>query len=90
VISINEGDSLKVQCLTQGNPQPKLTWSKRGQKAGHTTIDETKSELILENVDKSHSDTYSCTANNDIGNPVTSEFQILVKCNLNIIIIIYF
>lgn len=79
VITLNQGETLRVQCLATGNPEPKLTWSKRGDKAEHTTIDETKSELIMEDVDQTHADTYSCTANNDIGNPVTSEFKVLVK-----------
>ena len=79
-ISLNEGETLVVQCLTKGNPAPKLTWSKRGQKAEHTKIDEAKNEMTLENVDRTHADTYSCTANNDIGDPVTSEFQVLIKC----------
>jgi hypothetical protein len=82
VIVLQEGQSITVQCMTQGNPKPKLTWSKKGEKADHTTIDEAKSTLNLQNVDESHSDTYSCTAKNGVGNPVTSEFQILVKCNL--------
>lgn len=79
VITLNEGENLKVQCLASGNPQPKLTWSKKGDKADHTIIDDVKSELILENVDQTHADTYSCTANNNIGNPVTSEFQVKVR-----------
>lgn len=81
IIVLNEGESVSVQCLTQGNPKPHLTWSKRGEKAGHTTVDESKSTLILENVDTSHADTYSCIAKNDVGLPVTSEFQILIRCN---------
>jgi hypothetical protein len=85
VITLNEGDSLTVQCLTQGNPMPVLTWTKKGEKAVHTTIDESRSVLSLENVNESHTDTYSCTAKNDIGNPVTSEFVILVKCKYNFI-----
>jgi hypothetical protein len=80
VIILNEGDSISVQCLTQGNPMPHLTWSKRGEKADHTKIDDAKSTLNLQNVDVTHSDSYSCTANNDIGFPVTSEFQILIRC----------
>lgn len=79
VITISQGETLKVQCLASGNPEPKLTWSKKGNKAEHTTIDENKSELILEDVDQTHADTYSCTANNDVGTPVTSEFEVRVK-----------
>lgn len=79
IITLSQGETLRVQCLASGNPKPNLTWSKRGNKAEHTTIDESKSELILEDVDQSHADTYSCTANNEIGNPVTSEFKVVVK-----------
>lgn len=90
VIILNEGDSITVQCLTHGNPKPQLAWSKRGEKAIHTTIDESKSTLNLENVDVSHSDSYSCTAKNEVGIPVTSEFQILIRCNSNYFLIISF
>lgn len=79
VITLSQGETLKVQCLASGNPEPKLTWSKKGDKAEHTTIDENKSELILEDVDQTHADIYSCTANNDVGTPVTSEFEVKVK-----------
>ncbi len=88
MIILNEGESITVQCLAEGNPKPNLTWSKRGEKADtttiidHTTTDESKSTLNLQNVDASHSDSYSCTAKNDVGIPVTSELQILVKCNI--------
>lgn len=87
IIVLNEGESITVQCLTQGNPKPHLTWSKRGVKPDHTTIDESKSTLNLENVDVSHSDSYSCIANNDVGIPVTSEFQILIRFKPKIVAI---
>ena len=80
IITVNEGDSVSVQCLAQGNPKPRITWSKRGVKADHTTVDDLQSTLNLQNVDESHADTYSCTATNDVGNPVTTEFLIMVKC----------
>lgn len=80
IISLNEGESLTVQCFAEGNPKPKLTWSKRGEKSEHTVIDELKSTLTLENVDESYTDFYSCTAKNDIGSPVSSEFQIIINC----------
>jgi hypothetical protein len=80
VIVLNEGDSLTVQCLAEGNPKPKVSWTKTGEKAVHTTIDDLNSTLKLENVDETHADTYSCTAKNGVGNPVTSEFQIFIRC----------
>lgn len=86
VITLIEGDSLTVQCLTQGNPQPVLTWSKKGEKAVHTTIDESRSALSLENVNESHADTYSCTAKNGVGNPVTNEFVIVIKFKPRVVI----
>ncbi|RNA23788.1 lachesin isoform X1 [Brachionus plicatilis] len=79
VISLDEGDSITIQCITHGNPKPSLTWSKTGVKPGHTIIDEVKHTLTLGSVDQTHSDTYRCIAKNEVGNPVTSEFQVLVK-----------
>ncbi len=78
-IILNEGESISVQCLVQGNPKPKITWSKKGEKAIHTSVDEKNFSLNLISVDSTHADLYSCTAKNGVGNPVTSEFQILVK-----------
>jgi hypothetical protein len=63
-----------------GNPKPKVSWSKKGSKALHTKIDESKSILGLKNVDESHADSYSCTATNDVGQPITDDFQIKINC----------
>lgn len=80
-IVINEGESLVVQCLTSGNPKPDLTYSRHhGEKSKHVAIDITNSTMELTNVDESYAGRYSCFANNGIGEPVTSEFQILVRC----------
>lgn len=79
VITLDEGESITIQCIPHGNPKPSLTWSKTGIKPGHTVIDELKHSLTLGNVDETHSDTYRCIAKNEVGNPVTSEFQVLVK-----------
>lgn len=79
VITLDEGDSITIQCIAHGNPKPSMTWSKTGVKPGHTVIDELKHTLTLGNVDESHSDTYRCIAKNEVGNPVTSEFKVLVK-----------
>ncbi len=34
-------------------------------------------------MDETYSDSYSCMAMNGVGNPITSEFQINIKCKLN-------
>ena len=83
---MKEGDTATLQCLTSGNPKPKLAWTKKGEKGEHTTIDDSKSIMSLQNVDESHSETYTCTARNGIGNPVSSEFQILVKYKPKIVL----
>ena len=80
VISVNEGQSVTIQCLAQGNPKPKVTWTKKGKLPANLKIDETKSTLTLRDMDQSYIDTYSCMAMNGVGNPVTSEFQIQIKC----------
>ena len=70
---------MKVQCVAAGNPAPRLTWSKRGPKGEHTTIDDDAGTLELRDVDESHADAYSCTASNDVGAPVTSDFRVHVR-----------
>ena len=82
VISVNEGQSVTIQCLAQGNPKPKVTWTKKGKLPANLKIDETKSTLTLRDMDQSYIDTYSCMAMNGVGNPVTSEFQIQIKCKI--------
>lgn len=81
VFVLSQGEDFLVKCLATGNPTPVISWSKQGEKAVHTTVDDIKNSLKLTNVDESHADLYSCTAKNGVGHPVTSEFQIFIKCN---------
>ena len=84
VITLREGDSLTVQCLAHGNPKPEISWIKKGKRLDNVNFDEAKTTLSLENVDDSYADTYSCVAKNDVGEPATSEFQILVRRKFSI------
>lgn len=84
-IVINEGQSLVIQCLTSGNPKPELTYSRHhGEKGKHVAIDITNSTMELTSVDESYSGRYSCLANNGVGEPASSEFQILIRCKSSI------
>jgi hypothetical protein len=79
MFELTEGDSLQMQCQAQGNPEPKITWTKKGTKHDHIKITQSNSSLLLENLSELHADTYSCTADNGVGKPVTSDLLVLVK-----------
>jgi hypothetical protein len=52
----------------------------KGKLPANFKIDETESTLTLNDMDLNYSDSYTCMAMNGVGAPVSSEFQIVVKC----------
>lgn len=89
IIVVDEGSKVTITCLSEGIPKPKLTWTKKGKLPAHVRINDEKSTLELERVDDTYSDSYSCMAMNGVGDPVSSEFQIYVKCNLKAFFFIF-
>ncbi|CAL4131286.1 unnamed protein product [Meganyctiphanes norvegica] len=74
---VNKGESVTLACEAEGNPVPKITWSRVGghlpagpQEEGHS--------MTLLDVDRHVEGTYSCKADNGIGNPVIEEMSISV------------
>lgn len=80
LIDVKQGDNITIQCITQGNPQPKITWTKKGNSHNsNVKINDDKGTMSISNINKLNADLYSCTAMNGVGDPVTSEFQLLIK-----------
>ena len=53
---------------------------KKGKTTPKFKIDDENSMLTFEQVDETCANVYTCTATNTVGNPVTSEFKVIVKC----------
>lgn len=73
------GDSVKLDCLTTGNPTPILFWSKEGVNSeimypGHSYGSDIQvsedGTLYFVSVDDSHTGHYTCTVINEVGSSV--------------------
>lgn len=66
--TIRKGEALTLACVTEGNPPANVTWTRKDNKPfinGHPAMQ--GSSLTFENVDRRHSGTYHCSAENGFG-----------------------
>ncbi|CAH3161318.1 unnamed protein product, partial [Pocillopora meandrina] len=60
---VNNGDVVSLFCITEGNPAPKITWTK--------VADNSQVNFPLTIRDSQDEGMYRCTAENGVGSPVT-------------------
>lgn len=75
--TINEGDSLSLQCNATGIPQPNITWSVEGWSAGDCVVGD---NLLIAQANRSHAGQYTCTARNGVGRPASARARVTVNC----------
>lgn len=80
ISQIAEGGILDLECIAEGNPEPKITWSKEGARLNKRMEG---SSVIFENVDRSDAGFYQCMADNKIGAPSVKGVQIVVTRKSN-------
>ncbi|XP_028656291.1 brother of CDO isoform X1 [Erpetoichthys calabaricus] len=69
-IIVTRGQSLALECVASGIPPPQVTWAKDGATLG--LQNKTRfllSNLLIDAISESDSGTYSCQADNGIGEP---------------------
>lgn len=69
-ITIVEGSSASMSCLTDGTPTPRMSWLRDGQPLGldaHLTISTQGMVLQLTRAETEDSGRYTCTASNEAG-----------------------
>jgi hypothetical protein len=81
-LTILEGSSISLQCSTQGNPTPTLTWLKGGELVGSITAAEV-SVLELLKLNPQGDGQYRCLAENEHGR-ASSSLNITVECEWDI------
>ncbi|XP_072049606.1 neurotrimin-like isoform X2 [Amphiura filiformis] len=70
----NETDRIQLVCDADGMPTPNVTW----RKSDGTTI-ATVAELVLENIQREDSGTYTCVADSFVGPPAEKKVEIVVQ-----------
>lgn len=69
-IIVTKGQSLILECVASGIPPPRVTWAKDG--SGVSAYNKTRfllSNLLIDPTSEEDSGTYSCTADNGVGEP---------------------
>ena len=69
---MNNGDVVSLFCMAEGNPAPKITWTK--------VADNSQVNFPLTIRDSQDEGMYRCTAENGVGSPVTKFVNMTVHC----------
>ena len=79
---VQRGTTVTLECRAGGNPEPRVTWTKRNENMANVAhaVGEGGRKLILGNVTVSHSGSYTCTADNGVGQPASEQILIQVLC----------
>ena len=78
--TVNEGKTAVLNCKADGNPTPRVTWSKKNSSLpiGRHVV-EPSSALIIRKVTKEDAGIYTCSAQNLLGS-VNASVQLNVQC----------
>ena len=69
---MNNGDVVSLFCMAEGNPAPKITWTK--------VADNSQVNFPLTVRGSQDEGLYRCTAENGVGSPVTKFVNMTVHC----------
>ena len=69
---MNNGDVVSLFCMAEGNPVPKITWTK--------VADNSQVNFPLTIRGSQDEGMYRCTAENGVGSPVTKFVNMTVHC----------
>lgn len=72
---IEEGKSLTLRCVADGNPKASIVW----KKSGYAGIYSTNEEITFIPITRRDSGVYSCSARNDVGESKELEISVDVK-----------
>lgn len=79
-VEVKKGTSVALECHAEGNPTPRITWSRKnnllpgGEQTAITSV------LALDKVDRHHAGIYQCTASNGIGLNASKQIILHVLC----------
>ncbi|KAF2368992.1 Fibronectin type III [Trinorchestia longiramus] len=76
---VSKGSSVTLECTAEGNPMPKIRWSREGGVLPSGEASEEGLSMTLEGVDRHVEGSYSCTADNGVGEPKSVTMEIVVE-----------
>lgn len=79
IVSTRKGDDVTLRCSGRGNPNPRITWTKKSGTLPSRKPSQEGLSLVLEDVDRGHGGVYVCTATNGVGRPAMAEINVQVK-----------
>lgn len=82
---VQKGKSVRLECQAEGNPTPRIHWSRQEGRLPSGAHEEEGLSMILQDVDRHVEGTYVCSADNGIGDPVTSSMSVVVEYQPEII-----
>ena len=75
--TVNETDTVPLNCTADGKPTPNITWTSPG--GSKISFEPTCTLNITSKLDEG---AYNCTADNGVGTPVAATVNITVQCEL--------
>uniref|UniRef100_A0A2P2I635 Protein amalgam-like n=1 Tax=Hirondellea gigas TaxID=1518452 RepID=A0A2P2I635_9CRUS len=76
---VSKGASVTLECTAEGNPMPKILWSREGGRLPSGAESEEGLSMTLEGVDRHVEGRYTCTAANGVGEPASVTMNIAVE-----------
>ena len=82
---VTKGESVTLECKANGNPKPTITWSKTKGKLPSGKQSEVADAFSLGEVNRHVEGTYTCSADNQVGEPATASMKVTVDYKPEII-----
>ena len=77
-VTLRKGESYTLRCSAQGEPNPRVSWSRRSGQASFPLT--SGLSLHLAGVDRQAEGEYVCTATNGVGQPAVASVTVSVLC----------
>lgn len=79
-LTARKGGAVTLECKASGNPVPTIYWTKKNGSGKSAARVGEGAILTLEKVERQQAGVYTCTAENNVGDPVTVDMRLDVLC----------
>ena len=78
-VVLKGGSAISLTCTADGEPAPKITWTKVFANGSDSHVLSTGAQFILPN-NRTNDETYRCKASNGKGSSVNNTVKVVVNC----------